>query len=212
MELSRYNSSCLGASFFDIGYAGSKGLIWLFLPCSSTSYPDSALSQGPALSTHKYPNPFFGYISNGLLASRTVARGQLLRPYPQFQNFQDTGGGRGDSHWNSLQTRMLKRFKGRAIISGSYTFSKLISNTDTLTSWLENHGTAGVQNWNNLRAEKEPRELRTSAPLRGQLHTFASALHEEQTLFTDAGPFFDRIVGGWGVNGITTLQSGFPLG
>ena len=30
------------------------------------------------------PNPFFGVVNNGVHLSRTIARGQLLRPYPQF--------------------------------------------------------------------------------------------------------------------------------
>jgi hypothetical protein len=199
-----------GDLLFDIGYAGSKGSHLAFSTMQLNQLPDSVLAQGAALGT-QVSNPFFGYITNGLLANRTVARGQLLRPYPQFQNFQDTGGGRGDSHWNSLQTRMLKRFKGGAIVSGSYTFSKLISNTDTLTSWLENHGTAGVQNWNNLRAEKSLASF--DVPHRFVIsYILPLPFGKNKAFFANAGPFFDRIVGGWGVNGITTLQSGFPLG
>jgi hypothetical protein len=41
--------------------------------------------------------------------------------------------------------------------SSSYTNTKLISNTDTLTSWLEGGttgGVGGVQDWNNLKGER----------------------------------------------------------
>lgn len=195
---------------FDIGYAGSKGTHLAFSTAQLNQLPDSALALGTALST-QVANPFFGSITNGLLASRTVAQGQLLRPHPQFQNFQDTGGGQADSHWNSLQTRLLKRFKSGGIISGSYTFSKLMSNTDTLTSWLESHGTAGVQNWNNLRAEKSLASF--DVPHRVVVsYVLPLPFGKNKHFIANAGPFLDRIVGGWGVNGITTLQSGFPLG
>jgi hypothetical protein len=135
----------------------------------------------------------------------------LLRPYPQFQNFQDAGGGRGDSNWNSLQTRLLKRSKRGDILSASYTFSKLISNTDTLTSWLESHGTAGVQNWNNLQAEKSLASF--DVPHRFVVsYVLNLPFGKGRSLLANVSPFADRIVGGWAVNGITTLQSGFPLG
>jgi hypothetical protein len=199
-----------GDLLFDIGYAGSKGSHLAFSTMQLNQLPDAALAQGASLN-NQVTNPFFGHITNGLLANRTVARGQLLRPYPQFQNFQDTGGGRGDSHWNSLQTRLLKRFKSGGIVSASYTFSKLISNTDTLTSWLESHGTAGVQNWNNLRAEKSLASF--DVPHRFVVsYVLPLPFGKNKHFFANAGPILDRVVGGWGVNGITTLQSGFPLG
>lgn len=199
-----------GDLLFDIGYAGSKGTHLAHSLIQLNQLPDSALALGAALS-EQVNNPFYGYITNGLLASRTVARGQLLRPYPQFQNFQDSGGGRGDSHWNSLQTRLLKRSKSGNIISASYTFSKLISNTDTLTSWLENHGTAGVQNWNNLRAEKSLASF--DVPHRFVVsYVLNLPFGKNRSFLANTGPLVDRIVGGWSVNGITTLQSGFPLG
>ncbi len=47
-----------------------------------------------------------------------------------------------------------KRFSGGNSILVAYTHAKLISDTDTITGWLENGGTGGVQDWNNLKAEK----------------------------------------------------------
>jgi len=45
--------------------------------------PDNLLAMGSAL-LDQVTNPFYGIISSGALASRTVARGQLLRPYAQY--------------------------------------------------------------------------------------------------------------------------------
>lgn len=198
-----------GDFLLDLGYAGSKGTHLAFSTRQLNQLPDALLSQGTALNT-QVANPFYGYIKNGTLSGATVARAQLLRPYPQFTGFSDTGGGQGDSHWDSLQTRLLKRFKSGSILSGSYTWSKLISNTDTLTSYLETHGAASIQDWNNLRGEKSL----ASFDVRNRIvvsYVLALPFGTQKQFFANAGPFFNRIVGGWSVNGITTVQSGFPL-
>jgi hypothetical protein len=51
---------------------------------------------------------------------------------------------------------LQKRFNGGGTLLAAYTWSKLLSNTDTITSWLETGGTGGIQDWNNLRGEKSP--------------------------------------------------------
>jgi outer membrane receptor protein involved in Fe transport len=193
----------------DFGYAGSKGTHLSYSTAQLNQLPDSLLSMGTALNT-QVANPFYGHIASGLLANPTVARAQLLRPHPQFQSFQDTAAQIGDSHWNALEVRVIKRFKTGGVLSGAYTWSKLISNTDTLTSWLENHGTAGVQDWNNLRGEKSLASF--DVP-----HRFVASyvldlpFGTNRHFLANAGPFVNRVVGGWSVSGITTLQSGFPL-
>ena len=52
---------------------------------------------------------------------------------------------------------MTKRFQGGGTLLAAYTNAKLMSNTDTLTSWLEGGttgGTGAIQDWNNLGAER----------------------------------------------------------
>ncbi len=53
----------------------------------------------------------------------------------------------------------VQGFCGGGTLLVAYTNSKLLSNTDTLTSWLENGGNATggvgqVQDWNNLEGER----------------------------------------------------------
>src|SRR5262249_26371909 len=50
--------------------------------------------------------------------------------------------------------KVEKRFSRGGSVLGSYTWAKLISDTDTLTAWLEPNGGLTVQNWNNLRLER----------------------------------------------------------
>ena len=120
----------------EAGYAGSKGTHLSYWVVELNQIPDGDLSKGSALNT-QVANPFHGYIASGLLSNATVSQAQLLRPHPQFESLGDTAGQRGDSHLDALETRVEKRFGSGGVLAGSYTWSKLISNTDTLTSWLE---------------------------------------------------------------------------
>lgn len=193
----------------DVGYAGSKGTHLSYSTVQLNQLPDALLAMGSALNA-QVPNPFYTHIASGLLAGPTVAQAQLLRPHPQFNSFQDTSGTRGDSHWEALETRVIARFRTGGVLSGSYTWAKLISNTDTLTSWLENHGAAGVQDWNNLRGEKSL----ATYDLRHRLvvsYVLDLPFGTNKRFIGNAGTALNYIVGGWSVNGITTLQTGFPL-
>jgi hypothetical protein len=108
---------------------------------------------------------------------------------------------------------VTKRFSGGGSILVAYTNAKLISNTDTLTSWLEgsgNGGTGGVQDWNNLKNEYSlssqdvPQRLIIS-------YVYDLPIGHGKRFLGDATGVVDKIVAGWGVDGITSFQRGFPL-
>lgn len=193
----------------EAGYAGSKGSHLSYSTLQLNQIPDGDLAMGAALNT-QVTNPFYGYISSGLLAGKTVSQAQLLRPHPQFQGFSDTAAERGDSHWDALETRVVKRFQAGGVLTGSYTWGKLISNTETLTSWLENHGAAGVQDWNNLNGEKSLASFDVANRLVAS-YVLDLPFGINHRFLGTANPVVNRIVGGWSVNGITILQSGYPL-
>jgi hypothetical protein len=118
------------------------------------SVPEQDMSLGSQL-TQQVPNPFFGLVANGVLSQPTVSRGQLLLPFPQYTAVPDPGAYRGNDTYHSLQMKGEKRFAAGGTLLASYTFSKVISDIETLTSWLDSaNGVAGVQNWNNFRAER----------------------------------------------------------
>ena len=193
----------------DIGYAGSKGTHLSYSVLQLNQLPNSDLALGSALNT-QVSNPFYGYISSGLLSYPTVSKAQLLRPYPQFQGVGDTAAQRGDSHWDALEARVVKRFHSGGVLSASYTWSKLISNTDTLTSWLDPHGAAGVQDYNNLAGEKSLASF--DVPQRFVAsYVLNLPFGKNRAFFANIGPALNRVIGGWAVDGITTLQSGYPL-
>lgn len=198
-----------GGAVLDVAYAGLKG-VHLYQTRQLDQLPDAVLSQGQQL-LQLVNNPYFGKVNTGTLATQTVAAGQLLRPYPQYTGFSETAAGAANSHYNALQAKLEKRFKSGGTLLVSFTKSKLISDTEQLANFSSGVGNQTYQDYNNLRAERSlagfdtPEVLVVSyvydLPL-GKGKTFMSNLH---------GPL-NALISGWGVNGITTLQAGTPLG
>ncbi len=155
------------------------------------------------------PNPFFINGQALALTGPTTTIGQLLRPYPQYTSVQLAGQGSYDSIYHSLQLTMQKRFAGAGSLSVAYTNSKLISDTDTLTAWLET-SVGGIQDNNNLRAERSlssqdvPQRLVLS-------YVLDIPLGKGKRYFSSASGALDKFVGGWGLDGVTIFQRGFPL-
>ena len=74
----------------------------------------------------------------------------MLRHYPQYTGVQLAGQGSFDSIYHSLQITAQRRFSVGGTVLLAYTNAKLISNTDTLPSWLETR-VGAIQGNNNLR-------------------------------------------------------------
>ncbi len=195
-----------------VGYAGSKATHLSFSQLATNQLPDQYLSMGSDLLA-TVNNPFYGVLptSAGQLALPTTTASQLLRPYIQYQNLNDSGNQRGNSTYNSLQVKLVKRLGEGGTFQASYTWSKLLSDTDTLTSWLEaGHPVGGVQNANDLRLEKSLASFDT--PHRLVLsYVVDLPFGRGKKLLSNVHGVSDRLISGWGLNGVTTFQSGFPL-
>jgi hypothetical protein len=91
----------------------------------------------------------------------------------------------------------------------AYTNSKLISNTDTLTSWLET-GVGSLQDNNNLRGE---RSLSSQDVPQRMVISYVLDLPfgQGKKYLSNVNGSLNNIVGGWGIDGVTTFQRGFPL-
>jgi hypothetical protein len=195
----------------EAAYAALKGVHLAWGGRQNNQLAPEYMSLGTAL-TQQVPNPFASRVLLGPLTRSTVSRGQLLLPFPHLVSAPDAGAYTGNSSYHSLQLKAEKRFGGGGNVLVAYTFSKVISDTETITTWLDNvlGGVAGVQNWYNLQNEKalssyDSRRRLTVAYVNdlpfGKGKMFLSGL----------SGFADKLVSGWGVNGTTTLQDGFPL-
>jgi Carboxypeptidase regulatory-like domain len=202
----------LPAGFFaDVAYAGSHGVHLQQYSTNVNQLPDTLWSQGAALST-QVPNPMLGTNPNPSLNGATVAAGQLERPYPQYNGLSLGGYGCCGSSYNSLQATVTRRFHGGGTLLVAYTNAKLLTNTDTLTSWLEGPtgGVGGVQDWDNLKGERSLSSQDVSQRLVVSYVLDLPFGHGRRFANSLTG-FANGVVSGWGVDGITTFQRGFPL-
>ena len=94
------------------------------------------------------PNPFYPLITQGVLLQPTVTQNQLLRPFPQYGSISNSGHYIGESNYNALEMKLQKRTPQGGMLLGSYTFSKLLTDSEYLTSWLDSTGSAGYQDYN----------------------------------------------------------------
>jgi hypothetical protein len=204
---------------FVAAYVGSKGTHLSQYSQQINQLPDSMLSQAAAefaqggrsavTLLRLTPNPFLVNGQALALSAPTTTVGQLLRPYPQYTSVELAGQGSFDSTYNSFQLTLQKRFMSRGSLLVAYTKAKLISNTDTLTAWLEN-SVGMIQDNNNLRAERSlssqdvPQRLVVS-------YVLDLPFGQNRRYLAHATGTWNRILGDWGLDGVTTFQRGFPL-
>lgn len=198
-------------SVIEVLYAGSSGV---GLPAQWASQLNQLADQYLSLKDGlraQVPNPFFGTVQTGPLAQPTVARGQLLRPYPQFQTLYAEGMPLGHSSYHSLQMQFNRRM-GSSVLSAAYTLSKSIGNTESRSDWLEGgaQGTSmGFLNNNNRRLDRSlaaadvPQRLVVS-------YTVEVPFGENSRYLKNLGPA-NLLVSGWQVSGLYTAQSGTPI-
>ena len=140
--------------------------------------------------------------------------GQFLMPYPQYSLVQSAGKQYGESTYHALVTQFKKRFGGNSSINLAYTWAHLITNSDSENGFLEpGEGQTGFnpQDYDNPRADRS----NSSADVRQRL-TFEYLLDlpfgKGRKLFSNAGAVMNQAIGGWSLSGITSLQTGLPIG
>jgi Carboxypeptidase regulatory-like domain len=155
------------------------------------------------------PNPFFVDGQALALTGPTTTIGQLLRPYPQYTSVQLAGQGSYDSIYHSFQLTVQRRFASAGSLLVAYTNAKLISDTDTLTSWLE-PSVGGVQDNNDPKGERSLSSQDTPQRLVIS-YVLDLPFGKGQKYLSEADGVMDKLVGGWGIDGVTIFQKGFPL-
>jgi hypothetical protein len=201
----------------DISYVGTRGNHLRMGGDATPSFggpninqiPSQYLSLGSQLLT-AVANPFYGIVKTGLLAQPTVPYGQLLLPFPQYTAVYSPTTAGFYSDYHSLQAKYQKRFQAGGNLFVAYTWSKNLGNSETVNGHTEVLAPGLPQNFNNLAAEKSlisydvPQLLVISyvvdLPV-GKGRRFLGNVHGVT----------DKLMSGWGVNGVTTISKGFPL-
>jgi hypothetical protein len=210
-----------GGFFADVAYAGSHGVHLEQFNTNVDQIPDRFINQAQqqfdAGQTVAIAQPVAAYPFSinlpGNLQPGKLTQGQLLRPFPEYAGLQFNGFGCCGSTYNSLQATVTKRFQGGGTLLVAYTNAKLLSNTDTLTSWLEG-GTSGgvgnVQDWNNLAGERSISSQDVSQRMVVS-YVLDLPFGRGKKFMNGVSGVTGKVISGWGIDGITTFQRGFPV-
>lgn len=192
-----------GQILFDISYVGSRTMAATVskgineLPVESLALGDVTKGGNPNLLNQQVPNPFAGLIPGTSLNNTTVARQQMLRPFPQFTSFSMQERNDGRIWYNAMQIMLTKRYSKGFSFTGTYTFSKNIEALDylnaqdpapsrTLTDWDRTHRLVVAPSYELPFGKGRP-------------------------FLNGPNPVVSRLVGGWQIVMTTAIQSGDPM-
>jgi hypothetical protein len=165
------------------------------------------LSLGSAL-LDLVPNPFAGNAAFGNLAnSATITRGQLLRPFPQFDNVLAHRVTDARTRYNAMTLRFDKRVRNNWGVNANYTFGRLMDNQFGESNTYSNRNQNALDN-SNLDGEwgysllDVPHRLNANG-------TFIVPVGAGHT-WLNAG-VGNALLGGWSVTLAGRFQNGFPV-
>ena len=158
----------------------------------------AAQNQNNTFLTTQVTNPFqglAGFVGSGL-NNANVARQQLLRPFPAFGDITTTNND-GKSWYHAGQFRLDKRFSKGYTLGVAYTWSKWLQATEYLNP-----------------GDPEPTRMISDqdVPHRFSMSgMYSLPFGKNRAFLTDANWLTNAVVGGWQIQGIVELQSGFPV-
>jgi len=116
----------------------------------------------------------------------------------------------GVSSYNALQVDLNRRFSGGLTLRGVYTFSKVLDDGDSVNATTSGGGPALASNPFNLRSDKGRGTFDVTHVAVANA-TYALPIGRRGRFFNNGEGFTSRLISGWTVNSIVTLQTGFPF-
>ncbi len=192
----------------DISYVGSKGTRLYINEDANPLVPIELRRGTPAGYPDCTPN------TNVTAAQATAAfpAGTLCPLSGRYDNLQGarlirTNGGSSTYHAGQLEVK--RRVASNFIVTGAYTYSKLISNADEVFNSLSN-GIANAQSSQTPFIFGGDRPDR-AVSLFDRTHRASFTYVIESPFMKDQRGMFGHIIGGWELSGVTTFESGVPF-
>jgi hypothetical protein len=170
--------------------------------------PEVAANYTPAQLQESVANPFFGLSQFGPLSRpATIARGQLLRPYPQFGDVNLRQVTEGRSRYHAVILKLDKRLSAGWGGRFNYTWSNLKDNQYGESNYYQSNRTGAPQNNYDLEAEYATSLL--DMPHRFVFTPIVELPFGEGKRW-GTGRVADLLIGGWAFSSTIMLESGFP--
>jgi hypothetical protein len=201
-----------GGNVVGVGYSGSRSERLNFGGTSDATVninqlDPQYLSLGPAL-LEPVANPFYGNPAFGNLSvSPTIARGQLLRPFPQFDDVLAHRVNEARSRYGALTLRWERRLHDNWALNANYTYSRLKDNQFGESNTYVSRSGSALDNYDldgefGYSLADVPHRLNVSG-------TFLLPFGEGQRWFSSG--WRDAVLGGWSVSVAARYQNGFPI-
>jgi hypothetical protein len=187
----------------EVGYQGNHA-VHLNVPLQLNVVPAQYLSTSPVRDqaaidrlTANVTNPFAGLVPGTNLNGSTVARSQLLVPYPQFTGVSEDYLPAGSSYFHALQARVTKRVSHGLQLEGNALYSRMMERR----TWLNDSDPLPEK---RVAAEDRPYRFVVMA-------NYELPFGPGRRFARGTNPILGRILGGWKVGGNFTIQPGPPL-
>ena len=193
------------------GYSGSRSanLTWTAASLNRNQLNPSNYGLGASALRARVDNPYFGKGGSNAVGGAQVERQQLLRPYPQFASVNFLNDSYINANFNSLVLKLQKRMGNGLNFLTAYTYSKNMDNAGGGAGNNLNGGNAGPQDVYNLGAEYGLSYLNTPQRLSNSI-TYELPFGKGKSFLGGANYATNLLVGGWSMNAVTVLQTGFP--
>jgi len=192
-----------GRVVVEVAYSGTRGAN-MVVPTNINTIPAQYLSRSPIRDTAainfltaSVANPMAGLLGTTSLSGTTVARSQLLLPFPQFGTINSERYD-GYTRYQGIELRGQRRFRSGFTLNASYGRSRLREGLSLLNP-------SDVSPENRVSGEDRPNRFQINGiwelPFGRQRHWGKSW-----------NRVVDGFVGGWQLTGSYTIQSGRPIG
>jgi hypothetical protein len=145
----------------------------------------------------------------------TVPQGALYIPVQATRPNPYLGAGffwytEGNSSYNALRIDLERRLSKGLRVRGNFTWSKNLDMNSAPTGAQASNQAQMIMDRNDLPMDWGPSALNPAAQASISA-SYELPFGKGKAVFGNAGGFAERLAGGWQLNGIATLLSGFPL-
>jgi hypothetical protein len=155
-------------------------------------------------------NPYYVPGGPGIIGSQQVSEAQLLRPFPAFGDINLRFSDQNKAQYDSFVLKAQKRYSAGLTFLTAYTYSKNRDRSSGGAGSDVNRGSQGPQNAYNLPAE-------WALAINDATHRFSmTGIYElpfgqGKQFLGNVNRAVDYAVGGWVLNLVNVIQSGYPL-
>jgi hypothetical protein len=178
--------------------------------CPTTANPNAACANIAAFLTQQVANPLQGSIPGAAaLNGATIARAQLLRRFPQYQDVTNFGPHIGYSNYHALQVNLQKRFSDGFSLLTNYVWSKLLD-TGGVGNGARSSDATNAEDIFNYDEEYSYSTL--DVPHRFTISsTYELPIGRGKWIGGNFGGLTNALLGGWQISGTAVFQKGTPL-